>query len=133
MTQIFLVEDHVIMRQMLREYLTLEEDLAVCGEAGTAQAALDQIAAAHPDLVLIDVALPDMSGIDLVRLLQMKNPHLRLAILSGHREKRHVDEAFEAGAQGYILKGNAFELPEAIRRVMSGENYRSAELNGLDK
>ena len=128
--QILLVDDNLILRQALRALLEREPDFTICGEADTASAALEQAAETQPDLVLIDVFLPDRSGIDLARMLRQRLPDVTLAMLSGHRDKHLVDYALDAGAVGYILKGRAAELPRAIRQVMRGERYLSPEIDG---
>lgn len=128
MTRIFIVDDHAIMRNALQSALEREPDLTVCGTATTAAEALQQAAGTGPDLVLIDVSLPDMSGIEVARRLRARYPGLPLAMLSGHGERGHVAGAFEAGVDGYILKGHSDELPAAIRQVMRGERYLSAAL-----
>jgi DNA-binding NarL/FixJ family response regulator len=117
------------MRSSLRSLLEREPDLTVCGEAATARTALAEAPGAKPDLVLIDVSLPDMSGIELARELHSRHPELPLAMLSGHGEKSHVEQALQAGARGYILKGHADDLPEAVRRLVRGERYLSS---GID-
>lgn len=128
MLRVLIVEDHDLMREMLREYLESEADLAIDGEAGTAQDAIALIERGMPDIVLVDVALPDMSGIELVRILSGQFPELPLAMLSGHREKSHIDGAMDAGARGYILKGDSDEIPSAIRSIIAGEQYVSPAL-----
>ena len=133
MTQIFIVDDHPVMRQVLRSLLEREPDLLVCGEAATAAAALEQVAQAGPDLVLIDVSLPGMSGIELARQLQEHYPDLLLAMFSGHNTASHVDQAFQAGVRGYILKERANELPLAIRQIMHGERFVSPEISEPDQ
>ena len=130
-TQIFLVDDHPIMREAVRGLLEREAGLAVCGEAATAAEALEHVATAEPDLVLIDVSLPDMSGIQLARILRERYPDLPLAMLSGHAEQSYVEQALEAGANGYVLKGKSDELPEAVRRLARDERYLSPGLPGL--
>jgi DNA-binding NarL/FixJ family response regulator len=130
MVQIYIVEDHPVMRQSLRALLDQQKDMAVCGEASTAETALEQIDGAAPDLVLIDVALPGTSGIELARSLHARHPDLAMVMFSGHREKSHVDQALKAGARGYIVKGSAGELAAAIRRVVGGERYLSPEIDG---
>jgi two-component system invasion response regulator UvrY len=100
----------------------------VCGDAATAEAALTGVIEAEPDLVLIDVSLPGMNGIELARLLRQRQPMLRLAMLSGHSEKTHVIQALSAGAHGYIVKGNVDEVAPAIRQILRGEQYLSAGL-----
>jgi len=130
MIRVFIVEDHPIMRQSIRTLLAREADLEYCGEAATAEAALEQIDDVRPDLVLIDVSLPGMNGIQLARALHERRPRLALAMLSGHGGATHVQQALKAGARGYILKGRASELPTAIRRLAAGERYVSSELAG---
>ncbi|MFU8814162.1 MAG: response regulator transcription factor [Pseudomonadales bacterium] len=127
-TRILLVDDHPIMRQSLRSLLEREADISICGEAATAVTALQQAADSKPDLALIDVSLPDMNGIALARALHQRYPHLVLAMLSGHDDRGHVEDAFLAGARGYILKGYAAELTTAVRHLMNGGWYRSADL-----
>lgn len=126
--RVFIVEDHEIVRQMLREYLEEEPDLVVGGEAATAEEALKALAEAEAELVLVDVALPGMSGIELVRRLHARHPKLSMAMLSGHRENSYVNEALEAGASGYILKGQSDKLAAALRQVVQGEQYLSPVL-----
>jgi len=126
--RIFLVDDHPIVRSALSSVFEDEPDLELCGEAATATDALEHALAARPDLVLVDVSLPDMSGIQLVRRLLEQNDDLRIAMLSGHAEKSHVQQSLQARALGYILKGNTDQLLEGIRAVARGERYVSAEL-----
>ena len=130
MTQIFLVEDHPIMRQSLRSLLEREADLVVSGEAADGESALEQIGQAQPDLVLIDVSLPGMNGIELARLLHSRHPDILVAMLSGHDGKTHVEQALLAGACGYILKGRERELPTDVRSMVAGSIYVSVELRG---
>jgi DNA-binding NarL/FixJ family response regulator len=125
MTRLFIVEDHPVMRQSLRAFVKRQADLDVCGEADTGEAALEQIAQTQPDLVLIDVSLPGMSGLDLLETLRERYPHLPCVMLSGHGERSHVDHALMAGARGYILKGDTDELVEALHKVIQGETYLS--------
>lgn len=125
MPRIFVVDDHAIMRQVLRDVLEREEGFTVCGEAASAEEALDEVDDAAPDLVLVDVSLPGMSGIELVETLRERHPEMPMAMLSGHGERTHVEQALRAGASGYILKGDPYELPGAIRQMMRGETYRS--------
>lgn len=131
LVRIFIVDDHPIIRQSLRSLLEREEGLAICGEAAKAETALEQIETAAPDLVLIDVSLPGVNGIELARMLRQQYPDLLLAMLSGHGERSHVEQALQAGANGYLLKGSAEELPVAIRQILSGEQYLSTEFKGL--
>lgn len=128
MTRILIVDDHSIVRLSLRMYLEEEPDLSVCGEAATAHEALAMTDQLKPDLVLLDVSLPDMSGIELARKLHEQHPALRLAMLSGHGEKSHVEEALKAGATAYVMKGNAEEIAPAIRQTLRGQRYVSGSI-----
>ncbi len=122
---IFIVEDHDIMSEMLREYIKDVPGLAVCGAAATGEAALEALEAlpaAQADLVLVDVSLPEMSGIDLVRTLHARWPNLPCLMLSGHREAAYVKRAREAGASGYVLKGDPHKLTQAIQNMRTGKH-----------
>lgn len=128
MIQIFVVDDHPVIRRALRSLLENESDILICGEAATVEEALSLIADAKPDLVLIDISLPGPGGIELVRMLRDREPAIPAAILSGHRDG-FVKQALEAGASGYILKGDPDDLPEAIRQIGAGKQYLSPELH----
>ncbi|GHB12111.1 response regulator [Modicisalibacter luteus] len=128
MARIFVVEDNPLMRDMLTEFLALEASLEVVGVVESAEAALERFPVPSPDLVLIDMSLPGMSGMELIRKLHEQQPGLPCAMLSGHGEKHYVEQAFDAGASGYILKGEPDELPLAIQQILAGEAFVSQEL-----
>lgn len=121
--KIFIVEDHAVMREMLASFLEEEADFDVCGTARTAEEALDGLERAAIDLVLVDVSLPGMSGIDLVEQLQADRPELPCLMVSGHGESGYVERAFEVGARGYVMKGNPYEITGAIDEVLTGGTY----------
>jgi len=102
--------------------------LTVAAVAPTAEAALQRLRTLLIDLVLVDVALPTMNGIDLVAMLHTQIPDLPCLILSGHNEIDYVRRALTAGARGYIIKGNPLSIVAAIKRVLAGEIYLSEEL-----
>ncbi|MFO8231568.1 MAG: response regulator transcription factor [Longimonas sp.] len=124
---IYLVEDQDLMRSSMRTYLSSEEDFEVVGTADSGEAALNDLteASAPPDVVLVDVALPGMSGIELVHRLREAHPDLVCLILSGHAEEAYVEAAHGAGAQGYVMKGKPNEYIRAIRATLAGDSYRS--------
>ena len=126
--KIYIVEDHEIMREMLRETIDGLEGLSVSGAAATAEQALAELQDIEVNLVLIDMSLPGMSGASLVAHLRARQPPVRCLIYSGHRERTYVDQALEAGTQGYVLKGDPAELEGAIARVLNGEMYLSPDL-----
>ncbi|MFP4282986.1 MAG: response regulator transcription factor [Opitutales bacterium] len=127
--QIFVVEDHARLRSLLETFFSMQEDIVCCGAASSAEEALPLIEAQQPDIVVADLSLPEMSGIDLIRQLRTARPGLRCIILSGHNESRYATQAIEAGAVGYILKGNPKEIADAVRRCHQGETVLS---EGLD-
>lgn len=127
-TNIFIIEDHPIYREVLCEFLNGRPDFHICGSAGTAQEALLQLSAVNAALVLIDMTLPDMNGIELVSELQCHQPDLRCLMLSGSDRLGHVQQAFDAGAWGYIVKGGSRDLEEGIQHVVAGELYVSRQL-----
>ena len=131
-TQVYIVEDHSLMRQVMREAIEKMAGLAVCGVAASAEEALEDLRDLPADVALIDMSLPQMSGIDLVRLLRLSRPALRCLIFSGHKEPGYVRHVLAAGAQGYLLKGNPAEIRQAIATVMAGKQFISAALQDPD-
>ncbi len=127
---IYIVEDHEFMRRALVDLIECTSGFEVAGAVETAEEALDQLDSAAVDLVLVDTSLPNMNGIELVGELTKRWPKLRCVMLTGHDQHTYVEQAMEAGARGYVLKSNPDELPEAIRRVLSGGVYFSASLYG---
>lgn len=131
MTRIFIVEDHPVMRQSLVAFLKRQEGIDLCGEAATAEVALREIEKIQPDMVLIDVSLPGMSGLDLLEQIHHRQPEILCVVLSGHGERSHVDRALLAGARGYILKGDTDELASGLRQIIGGGTYLSDQVQGL--
>ncbi|SHK70286.1 two component transcriptional regulator, LuxR family [Pseudonocardia thermophila] len=125
-TRIVLVDDHAIMRQGLRAVLDREEDLAVVGEAGSAEAAAAAVAKTRPNVVLLDLKLttgPQADGLDLCKRLTQEHPGLGVLVLTTFAEDRLVVEAVQAGARGYVVKDvDTTELVRAIRAVSRGES-----------
>ena len=115
------------MRESLVNYLTLFPDIELCGSAGSAEEAVSEIGDAHPSLVLLDLSLPGRSGFELLKDVADRFA-IPCLVLSGHREKGHVERAIASGARGYVLKGQPQELPVAIRKVMRGDRYFSAPI-----
>ena len=126
--RIHIVEDNEFMQEMLVEFLNEVSDFEVSGRSTTAEEAMAELLDVKADLVLVDMALPGMSGAELITHLRARAVDLPCLIYSGHRERGYVDQALKAGARGYLLKGNPDELPRAIRSVLSGEIYVSVAL-----
>lgn len=125
---VFIVEDHAAVRKMLGRLIRRSDGLALCGEAGSAEAALEQLPSCGPQLVLVDISLPGMDGIELIRVLHERYPHLVLLAISGHDESVYAVPAIRAGARGYVMKGEVLKVAEAIRQVCNGNVYASDEV-----
>ena len=119
--RILLVDDQRLMREGLRTLLELEPDLQVAGEAGDGQAALDAYAALAPDVVLMDIRMPGMDGVEATRRLREQWPRARVIILTTFDDDASVFEGLRAGALGYLLKDvSGHDLAEAVRTVAGG-------------
>jgi len=124
--QIFVVDDHPMTRRGLRELLSHERDLAVCGEAENALRALEGIKALKPDLALVDLTLPARSGLMLIKDIRVWTPRVYVLALSMHDESLYAERVLRAGGHGYIMKVEGGErLLQAIRQVLAGETYVS--------
>ncbi|MCY1021941.1 response regulator [Pyxidicoccus sp. MSG2] len=122
MIRIVLADDHALVRQGLRGLLDLTPDLRVVGEAGDGEEALLKVAELNPDVVLMDVRMPRMTGLEALRELRRTDASRRVVLLTTFDEDAAIIEALRAGVQGFLLKDVSLEeLADAIRRVASGE------------
>lgn len=120
--KILLVDDHPLMRRGQADLLNREPDLAVCGEAGTAREAMEAIVKLKPDLVLVDMALPDKDGLELIKDIQALHPGLPVLAMSMQDESLYAQRVLRAGGRGYVMKQEGPErLAAAIRTVLSGQ------------
>jgi two-component system response regulator NreC len=127
--RILIVDDHAVLRAGLKMLIDAEDDLEAVGEAANARDAVFQARALKPDVILMDVVMPDQSGLDVVPTLLHERPETKVLVLSMQDDPRYVREAFEAGASGYVLKEAAdTELVAAIREVAGGGRYVHPEL-----
>jgi len=126
---VLLVEDHLMMRDALVEFLSGFPGVRVCGAVATGDEALDRLDQEQPDVVLADVSLPGMSGIELVEEIGRRWPGLPCLMVSGHHTTEYVQRSRDAGARGYLLKGNPDELQAAIDTVASGGTYFGASVS----
>jgi len=127
--RVLLVDDHTLMREGLRALLATTTDIEVVGEVRTGREAERQVVQINPDVVLMDIAMPDLNGIEAARLIHLKCPAVRIVMLSMHATAEYVYRAFEAGACGYLLKEVAVEeVITAVRTVHGGGRYLSPAL-----
>lgn len=125
--RVLLVEDHAILREGLRALLALEPDFEIVGEASSANTARSLAEAKRPDVVIMDIALPGESGLQLLPSLKQRLPETRVLVLTAHWTDEYVRTALEAGADGYILKdASRSELIAGIRAVLDGRRYFSS-------
>jgi two-component system response regulator NreC len=128
-TRVLIVDDHAVVRSGLRLLIDAEEDLETAGEAASAREAIFEARSLKPDVILLDVVMPEQSGLEAIPQLVHENPDAKVLVLSMQDEPRYVREAFETGASGYVLKEAAdSELVAAIREVAKGGRYVHPEL-----
>ena len=119
--RILVVDDHPVTRLGQVETLNRERDLEVCGEAGTAREAMEAIARTKPDLVLMDMILPDKDGLEVIKDIQALNPDFPVLVVSMHEETFYAPRVLQAGGRGYIMKSEGPEkIIAAVRTVLSG-------------
>jgi DNA-binding NarL/FixJ family response regulator len=127
MIRVLLADDHNLVREGLKGILAAAEDLRVAGEAASGDEALALVRANDYDLALVDMSMPGVSGIELIRRLRLEKPSLRILVLSMHGEQQYAARALKAGAAGYLTKDSASEqLVGAIRKVAAGGLYITA-------
>lgn len=127
--KVLLVDDHKIMREGLRSIISEQTGISVVGEAGNGREAVKLAGKLKPDLVVMDLSMPDLNGIDATGEIVSGNPYIKVLALSMHSERMFITRALQEGASGYILKDCALdELIKAIRIVMSGRVYISPDI-----
>lgn len=129
---VLLVDDHILLRKGLRVLLNEEDGLSVVGEAGDGQEALDRVRELKPDIVVMDVNMPNLNGIDATRQILEESPETRVLALSSYSGKPFVEKMLKVGASGYLLKQSSpEELVQAIRALMDGKGYISADVTNI--
>ena len=124
--EIFIVDDHPLMRKGMAMTLDNSVEFTVCGQAESAEEGLNQIPSLKPDGCVVDISLPGMNGIELVKNLLAQLPDLKILVVSRHDEELYAERAIRAGAKGYLMKLEAGDvLVSAVRQVMNGGIYLS--------
>ncbi|MFC1798699.1 response regulator [Thermodesulfobacteriota bacterium] len=128
MIKVLLADDHGIVREGLRRIVEESTDMTVVAEAADGKEAIQQVHEKTPDVVVVDISMPGMDGLEVVGQLQGYYPKLPIIILTMHEEEQYVVRAIEAGAKGYVTKRSAPEqLVKAIRKVLAGGRYLTSE------
>ena len=129
--RILLVEDHSLLRQGLRSLVSTLPDFEVVGEARDGKEAIRQCLALSPDLVMMDLSMPGMTGIEATTQIKRRLPNVRVLALTAYKTDEYVCEALRAGADGYVLKDASYEeLVLALRHVVMGKRFLSADVSG---
>ena len=127
--RVLIADDHAIVRDGLRQLLNGQQDMEAVGEAGDGREALEKAKSLHPDVVLLDVAMPRLSGLEVISLIRESAPDSQIVVLSMHAKETYVQQALAAGALGYVLKASPSEdILEAIRAARRGEYFLSSRL-----
>jgi two-component system, NarL family, response regulator NreC len=131
MTRILICDDHSIVRKGLRSLLDEEEELVVVGEAQSGREAVSMTQQMQPDVVLMDISMPELNGLEATRQIKQQQPQVRVLILTMHDNAEYVFEILKAGASGYVLKQSATtELILAIQAVSQGKTFLSPSISG---
>lgn len=129
MLRILTVDDHAVVRAGVRQILSEAEAMNGMSEAGSGSETLKMASLGHFDLILLDVSLPDLSGIEVLKRLRRQNPEQAVLMLSMHPEEQYAIRALKAGAKGYLTKESApSELVAAVRKITSGRRYLSVNM-----
>ena len=129
MLRVLLCDDHPILREGLKKILLQQPDITVVEEAGSGAEMLEKSAAVRFDVIILDITLPDMNGLDVLKALQSRGGHAGVLVLSMHPEEQYATRALKAGAAGYLQKESApAELVSAVRRIARGGKYVTASL-----
>jgi len=129
---VFIADDHAVVRDGLRLLIETQSDMKVVSEASNGREAARQVLHANPDVVIMDLAMPELNGVEATRQIREKCPATKVIILSMHSSSEHIFQALKAGAHGYLLKESAgMEVISAIRVVHSGKRYLSEKIGDV--
>jgi DNA-binding NarL/FixJ family response regulator len=130
--RVIVADDHQIMRQGLRALFFAEPGMELVAEAENGRQAIDMARQHMPDVVIMDIGMPDINGIDATRAIIKENPAIKVIALSMHSDRKYILEMFRAGAKGFLRKDCAFfELAEAIMLIQAGQSYLDKTMAGI--
>src|SRR5208337_4936748 len=128
-TRIFLADDHAIMRDGLKSIIAENDRFEIIGESGDGRETIELMDSRPPDLLILDISIPTMSGIEVARQTKKYHPNVKILILSQHDNEEYVSELMKIGVDGYMLKTNASaELLKALSEILNGNNYLSPRI-----
>jgi DNA-binding NarL/FixJ family response regulator len=128
--RIVIAEDHTILREGLRSLLSSQSEFEIVGEAGNGREAIRCVEKLKPDLILTDLSMPRMNGMEAIREIKRQYPKTKVLVLTVHKADEYILATFKAGADGYLLKDSTqAEMITAVRRVLSGQHYISQEIS----
>jgi DNA-binding NarL/FixJ family response regulator len=129
--KVVLTDDHLIVRNGLRTLIEDEEDIEIVAEAGDGEEAIERVKSFQPDIIMLDITMPGMTGIQAAEVIGKQFPQTRMIMLSMHENEHYILKSVEAGAMGYLLKDSSQdEILKAIRVVAKGERYFNTEISG---
>ncbi len=127
--KVVIVDDHAVVREGLRQLISSQPDMELMGEAADSLGGLKKVKELNPDIVIIDIAMPRMSGLELIRLIKKASPDIRMVVLSMYNKEAFVHQALSFGALGYVLKAApSTDIIEAIRAARQGEYFLSSKI-----
>ena len=130
--RIILADDHAILRHGLSKAFEKESDIEIIGQANNGHTAVDLVRELSPDVIIMDIGMPDLNGLEATRIIRKDYPNVKVIGLSMHSSDKYVREMFKAGASGYLLKNSPFEeLIEAVRIVNSGKTFISPSVGDM--
>lgn len=131
--RIVLADDHSLTRAGLRNFLEHYQDMEIVGEADDGSVAIVMVQTAHPDVVVMDISMPHVNGIDATKAIHRQWPQVKVIALSTHADRAHVQAMLKAGASGFVVKDSIFEdLPLGIREVVRGKSYFSRRVQAFN-
>jgi DNA-binding NarL/FixJ family response regulator len=126
--KLYIVEDHDDMRLLFKRMIRKKlPEIEIVGESATGEMALEEIPQMHPDIVMVDISLPGMDGIELIKLLKSKCNNLCILIITGHDTDRYLQAATEAGAHGIVSKSEGLQLIQKIRELLGKKNRNNCD------
>jgi two-component system nitrate/nitrite response regulator NarL len=131
-TKILIVDDHEVVRDGLKNILNSLDYISIAGEAGNGEDAVKMYSSLKPDLVIMDISMPGMNGIEATRVIKERDPDARILILTMHDNQEYLNQIIRSGAKGFILKNtDKEELLDAVKTVASGDNFFSKDISKL--